>query len=194
MMARPPAQADSILDGARRALDRYGWREATLERIAVEAGLSRVTLHRRGLTKETILGQLAAEAEASYRERIWPALTSEGDGRQRLGMALETICNLAEENLNLLLALDGEANARVFHEPGQDEALTRNVFTEPLERLLRDGEVDGSLRPSEPLETATVLFNSVAWTSIHLRSGHRWSPERARSSTVALILRGVVSL
>lgn len=192
-MARPPASAEPILDGARRALDRYGWRETTLERIAEEAGLSRVTLHRRGLSKEVILGQLAARAEASYRERIWPAMTSGGNARQRLEMALETICDLAEENLNLLLALDGEANARVFHEPEEGEALTRNVFTEPLERLLRDGATDGTLRSVEPIEMATVLFNSVGWTYIHLRSGHRWSPQRARTSTLALILGGLAA-
>lgn len=192
-MARPAASTEAVLEGARRALDRYGWRETTLERIADEAGLSRVTLHRRGLSKEVILGRLAAQAEAAYRQRVWPALMSDGDGRERLQLVLEAICELAEENLNLLLALDGEANARVFHEPEAGEALTRNVFTEPLERLLRDGAADGSLRAADPVETATVLFNAVGWTYIHLRSGHGWSAERSRRSTLGLILAGVAA-
>ncbi|MEO7198107.1 MAG: TetR/AcrR family transcriptional regulator [Solirubrobacterales bacterium] len=192
-MGREGAPAQPILDGARRAIDRYGWGKTTLERIAEEAGISRVTLHRRGLSKQVILGQLAAQAEAEYRERIWPALTSEGDGRARLQLALEAICDLAEENLNLLLALDGEANAHVFHEPSDGEELTRNVFTEPLERLLRDGAADGSLGPTDPIEMATVLFNSVGWTYIHLRSGHRWSPQRARASTLGLVLLGIAA-
>jgi hypothetical protein len=35
------------------------------------------------------------------------------------------------------------------------------VFTEPLEKLLREGIADGSLRDVDPVETATVLFNLV---------------------------------
>jgi hypothetical protein len=61
------------------------------------------------------------------------------------------------------------------------------VFTDPIERILRDGIADGSLRPVDPLETATVLFSLVGWTCIHLRTGHAWSaraqhPGRARTS------------
>ena len=107
--------------------------------------------------------------------------------------ALVTLCELAEENLSLLLALDAAANAAVFHEDAGGEAMTRDVFTEPLERLLRDGAAEGTLAPIEdPAETATVLFNLVGWTYIHLRSGHRWSPARARRATMDVALRGVL--
>ena len=50
----------SLLEGAHRAIERWGWREATLERIATEAGVSRMTLHRRGITREGLLGALSA--------------------------------------------------------------------------------------------------------------------------------------
>jgi hypothetical protein len=53
------------------------------------------------------------------------------------------------------------------------------VFTEPLEKLLREGAADGRLRDVDPVQTATVLFNLVGWTYIHLRTGHGWRPERA---------------
>lgn len=80
----------------------------------------------------------------------------------------------------------------IFHRD-EDEALTRTILTEPLERLLRDCAADGSLRAVDPVETATVLFNVVGWTYIHLRTGHGWQPERACSATLDPVLRGLLT-
>jgi AcrR family transcriptional regulator len=193
MMGRPAVAEKVVLEGTRRALERYGWEGMTAERVAAEAGVARATLHRRGLTKERLLELLADEATALYRDAMWPVLTGEGSGKERLEQALATLCQLAEEHMAVLLALDAQANAAVFHDAAEAEQLTRTVFTEPLERLLRDGVADRSLRDSNPVETATVLFNLVGWTYIHLRSGHGWNAERARGATLEVALRGVVA-
>ena len=192
-MARAAVADDQVLAGTRRALERYGWAGLTAERVAAEAGIARVTLHRRGLTKERLLELLAEEASARYREAMWPVLAGPGSGRERLERALELVCELAEENLAVLLALDARANAAVFHDAAEEEQLTRDVFTEPLERMLRDGAADGTLRGLDPVEAATALFNLVGWTYIHLRSGHRWHAERARLTTLDIALRGVIT-
>ncbi len=169
-----------LLDAARRAFEQHGYTGATLERIAAEAGVSRVTLHRRGVSKEGLLDELVAQATEDYRRRLWPALTGEGTGAERLARALEYLCEAAEANMALLIALRAQSDG-VFHVDEQPEALTRSVFTEPLERLLRDGVADGSLREVDPVETATVLFNLVGWTYVHLRSGHGWAPSEPAS-------------
>ena len=181
---------DPLLAAAARAFERWGYDDATLERIAQEAGLSRVTMHRRGVTKEALLAQLAEQATAAYRDALWPALTAAGSARDRMENALRALCTSAEENLALLVTLGGRRD-RIFHEEEGDEVLTRNVFTEPLARLLRDGSADGSLRVADPLETATVLFNTVGWAYIHLRSGHGWRPDRAREAVVRLVIDGL---
>lgn len=183
------------MQAARRVLERDGWQAASAERIATEAGVSRVTLHRHGLTREVILGQLGEFATERYRETMGPILTAPQPADERLSRALEAICELAEQNLALLLALDAQANATVFHENLEaTETLTRDVFTEPLERMLRDGAHEASLRPFEdPLRQATVIFNMAGWTYVHLRSGHNWSPVSACEATVQLILGGVRS-
>jgi AcrR family transcriptional regulator len=182
----------SLLRAARSAFAQHGYAGATLERIASEAGLSRVTLHRRGVTKEGLLAELVARATDDYRLRMWPALTGEGTGAERLVQALQALCAASEEHLSLLVALRAQSD-RVFHREDQDEALTRSVFTEPLERLLRDGLADGSLREVDPVETATVLFNLVGWTYIHMRTGHGWPPERARSAVLDPVLHGLLA-
>jgi AcrR family transcriptional regulator len=191
--ARPP-RADSgpderLVEAGRRTLRKFGYQGATVERIATEAGVSRVTLHRRGVTRQTILGTLTARAVDDYRARMWPALTGCGSARERMEAALEALCEAAEANLELLIALRSQAD-RVFHEGGE-EVMTQRVFTDPLERLLRDGTADGSLRAVDARETATVLFNLVGWTYVHMRTGHGWPPERAAQGVLDIALNGL---
>jgi AcrR family transcriptional regulator len=181
-----------ILPGARRAIELHGWQGATLERIAAEAGTSRMTLHRRGVTRDAVLSALAASLEQQYRDALWPALTAPGDGRARMEQALEALCGVVEENLALVAALDDRPRDAIFHEDATGSGLTRSTFTGPVERILRDGAADGSLRPVEdPAETATVLFNLIGWTYRHLRRGHGWSPERTTRNVLSIALDGV---
>lgn len=189
-----PARASDaqLLDAGRRAVSRLGPQGATLDRIAEEAGVSRTTLHRRGISRESILARLGEEAVEAYRRALWPALTAPGSGRVRMENALNALCVVADENLELLLALGGQTDA-VFHEEGE-EAMTRSPFTEPLERLLIDGAADGSLRDVDPQEYATVLFNLVGWTYIHLRARHGWPSDRARVATLNVALHGLATI
>ena len=189
-VASVTSEAD-ILEAAKRVFERHGYAGATADRIAAEAGLSRVTLHRRGATKESLLGQLVERATEDYRRAMWPALTGTGTGAARLEGALYALCSIAERHMALLMALRSQTDG-VFHDQA-DESLTRTVFTEPLEKLLRDGAADGTLRVRDPVELATVLFNMVGWTYIHLRSGHGWKPERARRASIQPVLHGLLA-
>lgn len=184
------AFSHDALDRARTVVEAQGWDALTMDALATALGVSRMTLHRRGVGRDDVLGALADLLEEDYRRALWPALTAAGSGRERLAVALRGLCAVAEANLALMAALDAPARDAVFHEPG-GEALTRGVFTEPIAALLRDGAADGTLAPDEVPETATVLFNLVAWTYRHLRTGHRWSAGRA---TDAVVRRAVASV
>jgi AcrR family transcriptional regulator len=182
---------DALLDATARAFETHGYAEATMERIAAEAGVSRVTLHRRGVTKDQLLARLVDRAASDYRQAMWPILTDHRSGGDRLAEALGTLCAQAERHMALLVALRAQSD-RIFHREDEEEALTRTVFTEPLEKLLRDGMDDGTVQAVDALETATVLFNLVGWTYIHLRTGHGWRPARARDATLRLVLDGLL--
>jgi AcrR family transcriptional regulator len=181
-----------IVDAARHVLARDGLAAATLERISAAAGVSRMTLHRRGLSKGDIIRAIAERLESDYREAMWPALVSRGTAQQRLRRALESLCTVTEQNLELLGALSAASRDAIYHEPGPG-ALTRKVFTEPLERLLLDGVGDGTLAAADAEETATVVFNVVGHTYTHLRLGHGWSAARARAGVLAVVLDGVIA-
>jgi AcrR family transcriptional regulator len=183
---------ESLLAGAHRAIERYGWQQATLERIAAEVGVSRMTLHRRGVTRDGLLGALAERLETSYRAGMWPALTARGSGRERLEQALAGYCEAVEANIEVLAALAEADHDAIFHEDGP-RGLTRPAFTEPIRRLLQDGVADGSLVADDLDETATLLLNVVSWTYRHLRRGHGWTAERARDRVLRIALDGVAA-
>ena len=185
-----------IVDAARHVLAQDGLAAATLERISSAAGVSRMTLHRRGVSKADILRAIADELERDYREAMWPALVARGSGRERLQLALDALCAVTERNLALLGALSAAARAAIYHADADDDGagtLTRDVFVEPLERLLLDGAADRTLRAVDASETATVVFNVIGHTYAHLRADHRWDSARARDGVMGLVLDGLVT-
>ncbi len=173
-------------------MERHGWDAVTLQRLADEAGVSRMTLHRHGVSRAALLAALAEQLELEYREALSPALTADGSALERLELALASLCDVADRNLELFDALSHAEGDAVFHERSRP-ALTRQEFTEPVQRLLVEGVADGSLTVADPKEAATVLFNLVGHTYRHLRTGHGWSPGRARRAVLDLALRGVVA-
>lgn len=182
-----------IVDAARHVLAEDGLAAATLERISEAAGVSRMTLHRRGVSKQGILTALAQRLEAEYRDAYWPALVSTATGRERLIEALSGLCAVTERNLGLHAALSSQARGEIYHdEDAGSGAMTRGVFVEPLERLLLDGVADGSLAAQpDAAETATLLFNATTHTYGHMRTGHRWTPERVREAVIRLLIDGL---
>jgi AcrR family transcriptional regulator len=169
-----------LLEATVSVLAEAGWDGLRLERVAEEAGLSRVTLWRQGITRDALLQGLLSRLADDYRATMWPVLTSPGSGRDRLAAALQALCEVIDRNLALLLTSDA-----VFH-----RAPIASV--EPFARLLRDGTADGSLQPVDRIEdVAEALFNTVCWSYVHLRGRHHWARDRARRRILELVLSGV---
>lgn len=182
-----PARLERIRD----ELGHRPWHELGVEELARAAGVSRMTLHRRGVSKDAIGDGLATLLADEYREAALPALTASGPARERLAVALTALCRVDERYLGLLDAL-GDRLGLIFHEEGDGEVLTRTDFTDALRRILQDGVRDGTLRVDHDLqETATLVFNAAGWTYRHMRTGHRWSAEKATDRVVELLVAGV---
>src|SRR5690348_12001388 len=192
MSSSGPAVPPHIVDAASHVLAQDGLAAATLERISAAAGVSRMTLHRHGVSKQDILRALTERLEADYRDAMWEALVARGPAAERLRIALERLCDVSERNLGLLDGLSASARDAIYHEP-EGSRLTRSLFVEPLERLLLDGLAEGSLAAVDAREMATVLFNAVGHTYRHLRTGHGWDVERARAGILELAMSGLVA-
>lgn len=189
VQTRPEFDA-RLLEAAIAVLAEHGLAGLTLARVAEGLGGSRMTLHRRGITREQIIERVALLAAQEYQQAMWPAMTGAGTAAQRLEQALRATCGVADRHAKLLIGLYSD-DGGIFHdveaaEPDEQAAAvaTRSVFVEPIARLLRDGAQDGTLSCSDPDETATVLFNQVGWTYLALSEGQRWAPARAAEVVV----------
>jgi len=151
-----------------------------------------MTLHRRGVDRAAVRKALIGSIEDAYREAFWPILTGQGSARERLEQALLAECEVEERFPGIGEAFTEAEWEEAFHQPG-GEMMTRDVYVAPLRRILSDGQADGTLDVADPEATATLLFNLVAWTYRHLRSGHHWSHERAAAAVVSVALHGVAS-
>ena len=160
--------------------------------IAAEAGITRVTLYRRGETRPAIVAALRDELLREEREVVLPLLAGDGDAGTRLTRVLEGVCALTEAHAELLAGLDDATLDAIWHEEGPD-ALTRSEFVAPIVRLLRDGELDGSLRRfPDPQVAATVLYTQVSYTYLHLRREHRWTAEDTTAAVIDMAMGGLL--
>ena len=179
------------LEGIRDELGGRRWHELGIEEFAAAAGLSRMTLHRRGIGKEEIRAGFGGAAGRRIPCRRPPRPHLERARRERLRAALEATCRVDERYLGLIEGLGDELEP-IFHEDGEGEVLTKGSFTEAIRRILEDGEREGTLDPGDDAEEkATLIFNAAGWTYRHMRVGHRWDPERARTGVVDLLVAGV---
>jgi AcrR family transcriptional regulator len=162
-----------------------GWSGLTLERVAEVAGRARSTLWRQGLGRDELLGALVGELAADFRAVMYPVLTSAGTGRERLERGLAALCDLLDRHLPLMLATD-----EAFHQepaPGSPPD-----YLHPFIQFLRQGTEDGSIAPvDDPVATADVAFNAVAWPYVHLRGRHGWAAGQAKARIVGAVLNGI---
>jgi AcrR family transcriptional regulator len=159
----------------------------TLERVAEVAGRARSTLWRQGHSRETLVTALVGELAEDFRESMYPILTAEGTGLERLTRGLEALCDVLDRHLPLLLATD-----EAFHQetaPGVPPD-----YLHPFIQFLREGARDGSLPEAGDVQRAAdVAFNMTAWPYVHLRGRHDWPAEEARTCVVDVVLRGIAN-
>jgi AcrR family transcriptional regulator len=178
-----------VVDAAVAVLMESGWDGLTQERVAEKAGISRVTTWRQGITRERLIGALLDRLGDDFRAALWPVLTAPGNGAQRLVLGLERLCDVIDGNAPLL-----NATNKAFHWGFREEhGASLIAFVEPYSRFLAEGAADGSLRPidGDLDEAAEVVFNTLCWTYLHLRSEHEVPPGRARTVVINLIMYGL---
>jgi AcrR family transcriptional regulator len=180
----PPVD-DELRQATIHVLRERGFAGLTLERVAEVAGRARSTLWRQGHSTDALIGSLLGELADDFRETMYPILTSQGSGLERLTRGLEALCDLLDRHLPLLLATD-----EAFH---QDTAPGVPAdYLHPFIQFFREGGQDGSLPDiADVVHAADLAFNTVAWPYVHLRGKHEWPAEEARQSVVGIVLHGI---
>jgi AcrR family transcriptional regulator len=182
----PTLQLDPhLIDAAANVLDAAGAVGLTLSAIAEAAGVSRVTVHRRGATVDDYIVAVLARASDDLRSSLWPMLTSSEPASERLRSALTILCEVCERHTGIMTAMFGVPPRDLPGRPGRTTSLE---FIEPFAKLLGDGQTDGSLTAGDPMPDATLLANCVAWTYLHMRRAHRWDPAVTAERTVTMAI------
>ena len=187
-MSDPPAAVSldpALVDAAAAVLDEGGIRALTITAIAERAGVSRVTLHRRGATVEDYVVAVLVRASDDLRESLWPLMTSSEPAAARLRSALTVLCEVFERNSGIMAALFDVPTRQIPGRPGRTTSLE---FVEPFAKLLADGQADGSITCGDVLEEATLTANAVVWTYLHMRRTHGWSIDDVATRVVELAI------
>lgn len=179
-----------LLAATGRILNQKGIGGLSLTAIADEAGVSRVTLHRRGVTIEDCVVGVLGRVNDDLQTALWPVLTSSQPALSRLRTALLALCGVAEANAGIMSSLFAVAGRPL---PENPERTTAGRFAEAFERILRDGNLDGSLLSEDPSADATLLVNIVGWTYIQMRTAHGWDAERVIDQIIPLALAKVAA-
>jgi len=181
---------DRLLQAVDSVVEKNGWAGTTAELVARAAGVNRTTLYRNGFTRERLLAEAAAASSAEFAAASLAPLTASGTALDRMHLLLDTLYDIADEHLGLLAGLYDGPSA-IFHlglDTDDPTALTRFEYTDPFQRLLTDGNLDGTLLSSDPPGDAELIFNVAGWTYIHFRRSHGWTPAKTRPAVTRITL------
>jgi AcrR family transcriptional regulator len=177
------APDERVLDAVDRIIERDGLRGLSISSIADEAGISRVTMHRRGISVADCLVGVLVRASDDLRASLWPVATGSGDAAGRLDVGLRVLCEVAERHAGVVIRFFGEPNLPIPGRPGRTTSLE---FIELFERLLRDGVADGTLSVIDPAREATLIANTVFWIYLHMTRAHGWPSDEATERAIAM--------
>lgn len=155
---QPSDNTDALLRAVHDEVIAYGVRRATATSIAARAGVSRMTVHRRGGgVKRLIMEALTSEFERTVRS---VAVPETGSALDRMSiMVVQAVRALAAAPLTAAL-LQHDPDLLV---PYWVERLGRGQLEmrQQLEEAIRAGQVDGSIRTVDPHLAATVTLHAL---------------------------------
>ena len=181
---------DELIDAVNTVVEERGLAGTTAELVAAAAGINRTTLYRKGFTRERLLAEAAAASARDFEAATLAPLTAAGSAHDRMLLLLDALYELADQHLGLLAGLYDGPSA-IFHlglDADDPTVLTRFEYTAPFERLLTDGNTDGTLTSDDPRIDAELIFNTAGWTYVHFRRSHGWTAETARPAVTRITL------
>lgn len=179
---------DELYRATVAVLKSAGWDGLTLERVAEQVGRSRVTLWRKGVTRDSLLEGLLRRLAQDYRDAMLPVLTAAGPPRERLRLAMEALCDVADAHADLLAVSD-----EMFHRASEIGDIPLR-FLDPFLGPIRESRAAGAIRgQGSDIDIADVLFNATAWPYLHFTARHGWSARKARDLLLPTLIDGTLA-
>jgi AcrR family transcriptional regulator len=151
-----------LLEAAVELIAEKGWEATTAAEIGRRAGYSRAMVHARYGSKDAILDTLFV---TEYEKRLSPALDPDATGLQQALAHFDRIEQLYAEDRDLLRAmfvLTFEA-VKVTSQAHPRMRMWLKSGADAVEAGLRNGIVDGSVRPDVDVERAVNDFSGAVF-------------------------------
>ena len=190
-MRELPAQLATKLYGAAELIADQGLDNTKIDDIAEASGVPKATLYYYFTGKEEILAFLLNDLLAAIAGDVAVAVSAEGPASERLAGVVRAQLGVMLRNPAPCRALVGDLG-RAPRLPELAAALSA-AFYEPVEKLLREGAQDGSLRPAEdPMSEAIMIFGTVTIAGLMeaIMGAHR-DMETIANGVARLLLDGL---
>ncbi len=175
------ASTDAYLDAARACILDVGWRRTTLTEVARRAGVSRMTIYRSWPDMSTLMGDLMT--------REWAAVVMASDpGSSITDQVVDTVRALRDNELfTRIVELDPELLLPyLLNRRGRSQDLILDL----IEKAIRDGQADGSIRAGKPRVMARSL---VLAAHGFVLSGHTMVDDDVSEEDLAAEARFIMS-
>jgi TetR/AcrR family transcriptional regulator len=190
-MRELPTPIATKLYAAAELIADQGFDHTKIDDIAEVSGVPKATLYYYFAGKEEILAFLLKDLLTMIAGEVAAAVAAPGTASDRLAGAIKAQLGVMLGNPAPCRALIGDLG-RATRLPALATALT-SAFFEPVERLLRDGAEDGSLRPvDDRLGTAVTIFGAVTVSGL-MHAVQNTDPDIDQIATTIsdLLLRGL---
>ena len=151
-----------ILAAARKVFAARGFRAATLEEVAAEAGLAKGTLYLYFDSKEEIFWAIFRGRVAEMHRRLQAVLGGPGGTEDKIRAGLRVRFELLREDQDFMRIYLTEFGQCIYGGPWAKEFRKLHLAgARLLAPVLAEGIRRGELRPVPPLETALALMDLV---------------------------------
>lgn len=161
-----PRKLELILEAARRLVFSEGLQAVTMERVAQEAGVSKVTLYARFANRHELLSTLVASRASLIHQALGPDATTREELREGLMAFVRAMKRLihGEEYRQLMLVLGSIPQSTqdlcALYRNGPEKTI--QVLADYLAQAARQGLIDCP----NPLESAEMLMGMACGLNI----------------------------
>lgn len=158
---RDPAH-DRILAAAGTLIARYGYTEATFEKIARQAGVSRGLLHYHFATKEQMFAEVIRRNQDRSVEKLQRIFERCDSARALANRLADTFAQLFDENPeSFAIFVEGLGTARHSRVVAGEISRSYRQYRTALQEGLQALAGRGVIKPALPVRTVAMMYMSV---------------------------------
>jgi TetR/AcrR family transcriptional regulator, cholesterol catabolism regulator len=165
-----------------------GFNETSMHEIAEAIGAGKSTLYDYFKTKDDILIAYFEDILVGMNAKVEEIIMEDIPAREKLRKVMQFNLDLLLSNRNFYMRMSIEAQ-RVGIESQQRMAASRHAYQDMICKLVKEGILEGSFRPVDPIFTMRVILASLTPAVFTTRPSG--TPQEMMDKAFDLILNGI---